>query len=88
MDQSLKDTLKTLPYQEAIDILSRYIEKNPHDEEAFTARGMRYWGAAKRSLAINDFLAAIRINPDSPAQQALNAANEILDYRNKDLYNP
>lgn len=42
----------------------------------------------KRSLAINDYLAAIRLNPSSRANEALKAANEILDYRNKDLYNP
>jgi len=35
-----------------------------------------------------DYLAAIRINPESRAREALKAATEILDYRNKDLYNP
>ena len=39
-------------------------------------------------LAINDYLEAIRINPDSKARQALQATNDILDYYNKDLYNP
>ena len=51
-------------------------------------RGMKHWGASKRSLAINDFLTAIRINPDSRAKEALKAANEILDFYNKDFYNP
>ncbi|MBD5206664.1 MAG: hypothetical protein HDS79_00105 [Bacteroidales bacterium] len=85
----LKTTIKATPDQdEAIRIISEYISSNPSDDRAFTLRGMKYWGAGKRALAINDYLEAIRINPDSTAQQALTAANEILDYRNKDLYNP
>lgn len=84
----LKIKIKTAPYEEAIEILTQYITLHPTDDEALTFRGLRYWGAGKRSLAINDFLAAISINPNSRAQEALKAANEILDYRNKDLYNP
>lgn len=51
-------------------------------------RGLRHWADGNRSAAINDYLAAIAINPKSRAVAALNAANEILDYYNKDLYNP
>lgn len=80
--------IRSLTYDEAISRLSDYIALHPDDDEALTARGMKYWGASKRSLAIGDFLAAIKINPDSRAKEALKAANEILDYRNKDLYNP
>ena len=49
---------------------------------------MKYWSCGNRALAINDYLAAIKINPESKAVQALKATNEILDYYNKDLYNP
>ena len=74
--------------EEAITILTEYISQHPESEDAYILRGMKYWGASNRSAAIGDYLAAIRINPESRARQALNAANEILDYRNKDLYNP
>lgn len=84
----IREEIKTAPYDTAISILTIYLQEHPQDEEALTLRGMKHWGAGKRSLAINDYLAAIAINPDSRARQALNAVNSILDYRNKDLYNP
>lgn len=74
--------------EEAIAFLSEYLETHPDDDEALTLRGIKHWGLGHRSEAINDYLAAIRINPDSRAVQALQATNDILDYYNKDLYNP
>ena len=38
-------------------------------------------------MAINNYLQAVHLNPESPAQQALEIANEILDFYNKDMYN-
>lgn len=89
--EELKERLKDLTGEEAIGLLTEYIDTHTEDprlDEALTLRGMRYWGMQKRSAAINDYLAAIRLNPDSKAVEALKAANEILDYYNKDLYNP
>lgn len=86
--KELKKSLLTASYQEAVAAFTEYISLHPDDDEALTARGMRHWGAGKRSLALNDYLAALAINPNSPAQHALRAASDILDYRNKDLYNP
>lgn len=87
----LKDKIKGLPGEEAVGVLTDFIDANPEAEgldEAYTMRGMKYWGMQKRSAAINDYLAAIRLNPESRAVQALKATNDILDYYNKDLYNP
>lgn len=87
----LKEKIRGLSGEEAVKVLTDYISANesaPDLDEAYTMRGMKYWGMQKRSAAINDYLAAIRLNPDSRAVQALKAANEILDYYNKDLYNP
>ena len=49
-------------------------------------------GNAKRKKgdwagAINDFLAAKAVNPDSPASEAADMLSGILEFRNKDLYN-
>lgn len=76
------------PADGGIALLSEYIVENPEDDEARTVRGMRYWSLGKHAKAIEDYLAAIRINPDSRAKMALKATNDILDYYNKDLYNP
>ena len=49
---------------------------------------MLNWAMNRRSAAINDYLAAVRLNPRSRAGQALKAAYDILNFYNKDLYNP
>ncbi|MDE7441931.1 MAG: hypothetical protein K2M69_07185 [Muribaculaceae bacterium] len=86
---ALRLEVKQATSQEAaIEILSVYIASHPESDEALTMRGMKYWGAGQRSLAIKDYLAAIRINPDSRAKLALQASQDILNYYNKDLYNP
>lgn len=72
----------------AIEWLSEYISSNPEAEEAYILRGMRYWSQSERGKAITDYLTAIRLNPDSQARTLLASANQILDYYNKDLYNP
>ena len=87
----LKESIRGMGADEAVAWLTEYIDSHPGDpslDEALTIRGMKYWGMQKRSQAINDYLAAIRLNPQSRAVQALKAANDILDYYNKDLYNP
>lgn len=84
----LKQSVERLSGNEAVKVISDFIEEHPDNDEAYTLRGMKYWGMQNRSAAINDYLTAIRINPESKAVQALKAANEILDYYNKDLYNP
>ena len=87
----LKETVRGLSGTDAVKVLTEYIDANqdsPGLDEAYTMRGMKHWGLQNRSAAINDYLAAIRLNPESRAQQALKAANDILDYYNKDLYNP
>ena len=73
---------------DAIELLTAYISANPQDDTALTMRGMKYWGKGDRASAINDYLAALRINPESSAKEALKMTNEILDFYNKDLFNP
>ncbi|MBD5227195.1 MAG: hypothetical protein HDS67_03985 [Bacteroidales bacterium] len=86
--QELRELTRGLTADEAIARLTEYIAEHPESDEALTMRGMRYWGLSRRADAINDYLAAIRLNPESRAVQALKATNEILDFYNKDLFNP
>lgn len=85
---TLRELTRGLTADETIARLTEYIADHPESDEALTMRGMRYWGLQRRADAINDYLAAIRLNPESRAANALKATNEILDYYNKDLYNP
>ncbi len=42
----------------------------------------------KWTEAINYYISAIELNPDSPAVQAKEMLDNILNYYNKDIYNP
>lgn len=86
---SLKDRIRLLGADEAILLLDNWLAEHPDDVEAYTLRGMKHFGAGHRADAIGDYLTALRIDPDNAhARQALDYANSILDYYNKDLYNP
>lgn len=82
------ETLRDLSPLEAIKILDSIIRENPLDDEALTLRGMKHWALGNRQAAIKDYLAALKINPESKAKLALDMANSILDYYSKDLLNP
>lgn len=86
--ESLKEQIAGKTTQESIAWLNDYIAENPGNCDALTLRGMRYWSLGNRSEAINNYLAALKIDPECKAKQALKATNDILDYYNKDLYNP
>lgn len=71
-----------------LQTLSERLEKDSEDEFALIERGRLYWALGKRSEAINDYLAAQRINPEGKAKELLKATYEILNFYNKDLFNP
>lgn len=58
------------------------------DDTLFYLLGNAWRKKGNWQMAINNYLEAVRLNPDSPASGALEIANNILDYYNKDLYNP
>lgn len=80
--------IKDLTAEQAIEYLNEFILSHPEDDEALTYRGMKHWMLNHRQLAINDYLRAIEINPESKAKTALEYANSILEFYHKDLYNP
>lgn len=73
---------------EAIKSLDAFIALHPDSDEAYTMRGLRHWALGNRAKAINDYHTAIRLNPGSSAVHALEMANDILSFFNKDLLNP
>lgn len=75
-------------YNEKLKILTHHLQLHPDDEDALIERGRLYWSLSKRGEAINDYLAAQRLNPVGKATQLLKATYDILNYYNKDLYNP
>lgn len=73
---------------EAIRLLDEYIVKHPESDEAYYLRGNAYRKKGDNRLALNNYLSAMELNPDSPAWQAHDMLMKILDYYNKDVYNP
>lgn len=71
-----------------LKVLSEHLRKHPDDEDALIERGRIYWSLNMRADAINDYLAAQRINPEGKATQLLKATFDILNFYHKDLYNP
>lgn len=88
MNGNTLEKYRTMPAEEAIEALSGYIAQHPDSDSAYTMRGMKHWALGHRALAIKDYHSALLINPDSDARQALDIANAILDFYNKDLLNP
>lgn len=71
----------------AISTLNELIKNHPTCDEAYYLRGNAYRKQGNWQMAINSYLAAIEINPESPARQANNMMTDILNFYNKDMYN-
>ena len=57
------------------------------DDSLFYLLGNAWRKKGNWQMAMNNYLEAIHLNPESPAVQALEIANEILAFYNKDMYN-
>ena len=73
---------------EAIAFLQEFIALSevPSDR-AYYLLGNAFRKKGDWQGAINNYLEAMDINPDSPARNAYRIANDILDFYNKDMYN-
>jgi len=56
--------------------------------EEFYKQGNEYRRQGNFQEAINCYLEAIELDPESPAAEAKNMLDEILNFYNKDAYNP
>lgn len=86
-----KDTIKQLISQgvlpEAISQLNRLIDSSDPDDELYYLRGNAYRKQGNWQQALNNYLEAISLNPQSPAVEAHRMLMEILEFYNKDMYN-
>ena len=74
--------------EEAIDLLRDFISNDGTAlDRAYYLLGNAYRKKGDWQGAINNYLEAMAINPDSPASNAYKMANDILDFYNKDMYN-
>ena len=82
------EEIEKLPPKEAIEILTDLLEKDPKNEDALVLRGQKYWSLNLRKEAMGDYLAALKLNPESKAKMLLAYAESILSFYHKDLLNP
>lgn len=85
--ETIKQLINDNRTEEALRLLDEYITRNALDDEAYYLRGNVYRKTGEVRQALNNYLTAIELNPDSPAQTAYNAQIRILDFHNKEMYN-
>lgn len=59
-----------------------------HSSFDYYQLGNKYRREGNWQEAINNYVAAIELDPDSPAVEAKQMLDDILGYYNKDMYNP
>ena len=88
MKERIRNLLAGDRADEAIAELERYrSDGGKMDDILFYLLGNAWRKKGNWQMAMNNYLEAVHLNPESPAQQALDIANEILDFYNKDMYN-
>lgn len=60
----------------------------PRSSSEYYEAGNRFRREGNWQEAINNYIAAIELDPDSPAVEAKQMLDDILGYYNKDMYNP
>ena len=88
MEARVKALLDAHKADEAIRLLEQYqADGGAMDDTLYYLLGNAWRKKGNWQMAMNNYLEAVHLNPSSPAQQALDIANEILDFYNKDMYN-
>ena len=84
----IKELINQGNVEQAIEQLDIMLQTEfPGKDEAYYLRGNAYRKLGQTRLALNDYLDAIALNPDSPAATAYRMQIRILDFYNKDMYN-
>ena len=72
--------------EQAIKALDTLIPQTSKDDHLFYLRGKAYLKTSNWQKALENFLEAKYLNPESPAQEALAMTNQILEFYHKDVY--
>ena len=85
----MKERIRRLLDQDRADEVIGLLEsfEGPLDDELYYLLGNAWRKKGNWQMAMNNYLEAVHRNPESPAAQALEMANEILAFYNKDMYN-
>ncbi len=90
--QEIKDMLSRSEGQEALSAANEIVENTAAGKEtlamAYYMRGNAYRQQGNIRLALNSYLESMDLDPDGPAAEAYRHLQELLDFYNKDYYNP
>ena len=90
--QEIKDMLSRSEGDEALNAASEIIESKSVSKEtlanAYYLRGNAYRQNGNVRMALNSYLESMELDPDGPAAEAYRHLQELLDFYNKDYYNP
>lgn len=85
--EQIKELIGQGALKEAIEQLNQLIEEGKGDDELYYLRGNAYRKLCDWQQALNNYLEATSLNPQSPATEAHRMLMEILEFYNKDMYN-
>lgn len=85
--KEIRQLLQENKIDEAVHLLDAIIANDPTSDEAFYLRGNAYRKRSDWQQALNNYLVAMELNPNSPAHLAYQMAVKILDFYHKDMYN-
>ena len=90
--QEIKDMLSRSEGDAALEAANEIVEDKSVSREmlanAYYLRGNAYRQNGNIRMALNSYLEAMEIDPDGPAAEAYRHLQELLDFYNKDYYNP
>ncbi len=68
--------------------LSKMIEADGSCWQAYMERGKHYWREGDFKSALNDYIIADSLNPNSTPRELIEHTLEIIQFRNNDILNP
>ena len=78
--------------EEALTAANEIVENKTTGREtlamAYYLRGNAYRQEGNVRMALNSYLESMELDPDGPAAEAYRHIQELLDFYNKDYYNP
>jgi tetratricopeptide (TPR) repeat protein len=90
--QEIKDMLSRSEGEAALSAANEIVENTTTSKEtlamAYYLRGNAYRQQGNVRLALNSYLESMELDPDGPAAEAYRHIQELLDFYNKDYYNP
>ena len=90
--QEIKDMLSRSEGDEALNAANEIVESKTTGREtlamAYYLRGNAYRQQGNVRMALNSYLESMELDPDGPAAEAYRHIQELLDFYNKDYYNP